>query len=88
MPARLAHVDPTRRCSFVTRAFAAFAATPFGNFLSRNLLWKIDPVLLLWTLADRVFGPFAAYRAAAARAGRSIPIVRLTPRTGAHKGAA
>src|SRR3954469_10748953 len=34
----------------------------------------------LWQLADRVFPPFAGYRERAARAGRSIPIVRLTPR--------
>ena len=34
----------------------------------------------LWALADRVFAPFAAYRDRAARAGRTIPIVRLTPR--------
>lgn len=34
----------------------------------------------LWALADRVFAPYAAYRREAARAGRSIPIVQLTPR--------
>lgn len=34
----------------------------------------------LWTLADRVFPPFAAYRRRAARAGRTIPIIRLHPR--------
>src|SRR4051794_8349159 len=34
----------------------------------------------LWQLADRVFPPFAGYRERAARAGRSIPIVQLTPR--------
>jgi deazaflavin-dependent oxidoreductase (nitroreductase family) len=34
----------------------------------------------LWTLADRVFAPYAAYRAEAARANRTIPIVQLTPR--------
>jgi deazaflavin-dependent oxidoreductase (nitroreductase family) len=33
-----------------------------------------------WMLADQVFPPYAAYRARAARAGRSIPIVQLTPR--------
>ena len=32
----------------------------------------------LWTLADRVFAPYAAYRREAARANRSIPIVQLT----------
>lgn len=34
----------------------------------------------LWELADRVFPPYASYRERAARAGRTIPIVRLTPR--------
>jgi deazaflavin-dependent oxidoreductase (nitroreductase family) len=33
----------------------------------------------LWRLADRVFPPYASYRERAARAGRTIPIVRLTP---------
>lgn len=32
----------------------------------------------LWDLADRVFPPFATYREWAGRAGREIPIVRLT----------
>ncbi|HEX5990553.1 MAG TPA: nitroreductase/quinone reductase family protein [Solirubrobacterales bacterium] len=33
----------------------------------------------LWELGDRVFPPFATYRkAAAARSGRDIPIIRLT----------
>jgi deazaflavin-dependent oxidoreductase (nitroreductase family) len=34
----------------------------------------------LWQLADGVFPAYAAYRERAARTGRSIPIVRLTPR--------
>jgi deazaflavin-dependent oxidoreductase (nitroreductase family) len=34
----------------------------------------------LWRLADRVFPPFAAYRASAGRAGRTIPILQLVPR--------
>jgi deazaflavin-dependent oxidoreductase (nitroreductase family) len=33
----------------------------------------------LWTLADQVFGPYAAYRREAAKANRTIPIVQLTP---------
>jgi deazaflavin-dependent oxidoreductase (nitroreductase family) len=33
----------------------------------------------LWTLADRVFAPYATYRADAAQANRTIPIVQLTP---------
>ena len=34
----------------------------------------------LWALADRIFAPYEAYRREAARAGRTIPIVQLTPR--------
>jgi deazaflavin-dependent oxidoreductase (nitroreductase family) len=34
----------------------------------------------LWTLADRVFAPYAAYRRDAAKANRTIPIVQLTSR--------
>jgi len=34
----------------------------------------------LWTLADRVFAPYATYRREAAKASRTIPIVQLTPR--------
>jgi len=33
----------------------------------------------LWRLADRVFPPYARYRRRAGRAGRTIPIVQLTP---------
>jgi deazaflavin-dependent oxidoreductase (nitroreductase family) len=33
----------------------------------------------LWTLADQVFGPYAAYRREAAKTNRTIPIVQLTP---------
>jgi deazaflavin-dependent oxidoreductase (nitroreductase family) len=34
----------------------------------------------LWGLADNVFPAYATYRADAARVGRAIPIVALTPR--------
>ncbi len=34
----------------------------------------------LWTLADGVFPPYAVYRERAARAGRTIPLLRLVPR--------
>jgi hypothetical protein len=34
----------------------------------------------LWELADRVFPPYASYRRRAAAAGRTIPILRLSPR--------
>ena len=34
----------------------------------------------LWTLADRVFAPYATYRRDAAKTNRTIPIVQLTAR--------
>lgn len=34
----------------------------------------------LWTLADRVFAPYATYRREAAKANRTIPIIQLTAR--------
>jgi len=34
----------------------------------------------IWALADRVFPPYAVYRERAARTGRTIPLLRLTPR--------
>ncbi len=34
----------------------------------------------LWGLADRVFAPYARYRAETARMNRTIPIIQLTPR--------
>jgi hypothetical protein len=33
----------------------------------------------IWTLADRVFAPYATYRREAAKVNRTIPIVQLTP---------
>jgi deazaflavin-dependent oxidoreductase (nitroreductase family) len=35
----------------------------------------------LWALADRVFPPYGTYRKRAGRAGRTIPLLRLVPRT-------
>ena len=33
----------------------------------------------VWALGDRVFPPFAKYRTTAAAAGRTIPLIQLTP---------
>jgi deazaflavin-dependent oxidoreductase (nitroreductase family) len=35
----------------------------------------------LWHMADNVFAPFATYRERAATAGRTIPLLRLRPRS-------
>jgi deazaflavin-dependent oxidoreductase (nitroreductase family) len=43
-----------------------------------------DDVDRLWAAADRVFPPYARYRREAAKSGRTIPLVRLTPRREAH----
>jgi deazaflavin-dependent oxidoreductase (nitroreductase family) len=163
----LPHVDPGKRRGFVYRVFARLTATRAMGWLSRLVIWKIDPVLLrltggrvgmgmllptalletrgartgqprsnaviyfhdgdrvtivasklglpkhpawfhnlradpdvqlggrpfrahvvedeaerdrLWHLADQVFPGSAAYRERAAEAGRTIPLVQLTPR--------
>ena len=167
MPGQLKYVDPNRRRSWFSRAYAAFSATRLGRFISAKVVWKVDPYLLratrgrvgmglvlptalletrgaktgavrrnaviyfhdegrvtiiaskagadrhpawfhnlrahpdvkfggipmraavvtdgaerhrLWTLADRVFAPYATYREAASKANRTIPIVQLTAR--------
>jgi deazaflavin-dependent oxidoreductase (nitroreductase family) len=167
MATRLKYVDPNRRPSLFSRAYAAFSNTRLGRFLSVHVAWKVDPFLMrvtrghvgldltiptalletrgaktgsvrrnvviyfhdgdrvtivasklgypkhpawfhnlrahpdvtlggipmratvisdeterqrLWTLADRVFAPYAAYRREAAKVNRAIPIVQLTAR--------
>ena len=52
-----------------TRRHAECRATVVGDEAERQRLWG---------LADRVFAPYAAYRREAAKAGRTIPIVRLS----------
>jgi deazaflavin-dependent oxidoreductase (nitroreductase family) len=160
----LRRVDPHRRRGPVYRAYARLSTTRLGNWLSRSVLWRLDPHLLrltrgrlggtlmipsalletrgarsgqprrngviyfhdgddvilvasklgmaehpawfhnaranpdvvfggqpfratvvagderLWRLADTVFPPYAVYRERAARADRTIPMLRLTPR--------
>jgi deazaflavin-dependent oxidoreductase (nitroreductase family) len=165
--AELRHVDPSKPRGPLYRAFAWLTATRPVGWLSRAVVWKIDPLLLkltrgrigmglllptalletrgartgqprsnaviyfhdgervtiiasklglpqhpawfhnlraepdvtfggqpfraeivedpaertrLWELADRVFPGYAAYRERARGAGRTIPIVQLTPR--------
>ena len=53
----------------VTFGGIAMRATVVGSDAERQRLW---------TLADRVFAPYAAYRREAAKANRTIPIVQLT----------
>ena len=56
MPSQLRYVDPNRPQGFVSRAIAAFSATRLGRFLSRNLLWKLDPYVLRATRGRVGFG--------------------------------
>ncbi|HET6997340.1 MAG TPA: nitroreductase/quinone reductase family protein [Solirubrobacterales bacterium] len=164
MASRLKYVDPNRPPGWFRRLYAALANTRFGRFMSVNVVWKVDPVLMratrgrlgmglvmptalletrgaktgavrrnvviyfhdgervtivasklglpqhpswfhnlqanpevtfggvpmratvvgdeaecerLWTLADRVFAPYAVYRQEAAKANRTIPLVQL-----------
>jgi deazaflavin-dependent oxidoreductase (nitroreductase family) len=55
----------------VTFGGIAMRATPVSDEAERQRLW---------TLADRVFPPYAKYRRAAASSGRTIPIVQLAAR--------
>jgi deazaflavin-dependent oxidoreductase (nitroreductase family) len=160
----LKRVDPNAKRGAIYRAFAAITNTPPARWLSRHVLWRLDPPLMrttkgrlrlgglirtallettgaktgrpranaviyfhdgdtpiivasrlgdprdpgwffnvrahpdvrlggepfraeivtdeaererLWALADRVFAPYAAYRERAAKAGRTIPVIRL-----------
>lgn len=73
MPSQLKYVDPNRSRGFVSRAIAAFSATRAGRFLSRHLLWKLDPYLL---------------RAARGRFGLGFPLpTALLETRGAKSGA-
>lgn len=162
----LPHVDPLAPHGAIFRAYVRFLGTPAAGWLSRNLVWRLDPHVMrltggrvclgiglptallvtrgartgevrrngviyfhdgdratviasklgapehpawfhnacanpdvelggqpflaevvadeptrerLWALADRVFPPYAIYRERATRAGRTIPILQLTP---------
>jgi deazaflavin-dependent oxidoreductase (nitroreductase family) len=46
MPAQLKHVDPNRSPGLFNRAYARLANTRLGRFLSRRLVWKLDPILM------------------------------------------
>jgi deazaflavin-dependent oxidoreductase (nitroreductase family) len=46
MGRELRYVDPNRRRGWFTRVFAAFSATRVGKFLSRTIVWRLDPILL------------------------------------------
>ena len=45
-PGLLRYVDPARRPSLFSRAYAAFGNTRLGRFMSVHVLWKVDPFLM------------------------------------------
>ena len=49
MPVSLRFVDPTREPGWLRRAFSVLATTRLLLFLSRNISWHVDPVLLKLT---------------------------------------
>jgi deazaflavin-dependent oxidoreductase (nitroreductase family) len=49
MATRLKYVDPYSPRSIFSRAYAAFANTRLGRFLSIHLVWKVDPPLMRLT---------------------------------------
>jgi deazaflavin-dependent oxidoreductase (nitroreductase family) len=64
--------------------FHNLVATPDVTFGGEPFRASVveDDVDRLWAAADRVFPPYARYRRQAAASGRTIPLVRLTPRPG------
>jgi deazaflavin-dependent oxidoreductase (nitroreductase family) len=77
-----AHVDLPNHPSW----FHNLLATPdmtFGGQPFRASVVEED-VDRLWAAADRVFPPYAHYRRQAAASGRTIPLVRLSPRSGSR----
>jgi deazaflavin-dependent oxidoreductase (nitroreductase family) len=46
LPTQLKYVDPNRRRSWFTHAYAMFGTMRLGQFISRHIFWKLDPILL------------------------------------------
>ncbi len=72
MPAALRYVDPNRPPGLLRRAYAALANTRLGRFLSRNLVWKLDPPLMRLTggrLGMGLMMPTALLETRGARSG-------------------
>jgi len=68
------HVDPSRPRGRLYRAWAGFTASPLGSWLSRNIGWKLDPLLL--RISDGRFAtalviPTALLETRGARSGRT-----------------
>ena len=71
---KLRRVDPTRRPGVVARVIAALAATRIARLVSRNVSWKLDPILLRLTggrFASTLVFPTAVLETRGARGGAS-----------------
>jgi len=69
----LPYVDPLRSRGRIYRAYAAFSGSVVGRWLSRHLLWKLDPVLMRLTggrVGMVVMVPTALLQTVGARTGR------------------
>ncbi len=72
MRAQLKYVDPNRRRSAFSRAFATFSTTRLGRFISAHFVWKVDPYLLRATRGRLGMGlvlPTALLETRGARSG-------------------
>jgi deazaflavin-dependent oxidoreductase (nitroreductase family) len=72
LPTNLRYVDPTRPPGRFVRSYATFAASRAARFISRNINWKIDPLLLRATrgrLATTLVFPTAVLETQGARSG-------------------
>src|SRR5215210_2709603 len=68
----LRHVNPTRRPGVFARVYAALATTRLARFFSRNVGWKLDPVLLRITggrIASTLMFPTAVLETTGAKSG-------------------
>lgn len=72
-PGRLRFVDPLAPKSWVYRVYVAFLGTRLAGWLSRVVVWKLDPYLLRLTRGRLGFGlllPTALLETRGARTGR------------------
>ena len=58
----------------------AYPDVTFGGAPMRAVVVDDEHRERLWTLGDRVFPAFAAYRQRAASAGRALPLIQLVPK--------
>lgn len=72
MAAELRYIDPSRPPGLLRRVYAAFGTSRVAKFLSRNVAWKLDPLLLRLTrgrLATTLLFPAAVLETRGAKSG-------------------